>query len=947
MGALMRALDWEQTPLGPPESWSPTLKTMTRFMLVNRFPMLLWWGPQFCQLYNDAYRPILGAKHPHFLGRPTEECWSEIWDILRPLIETPFNGGPATWMEDIQLELNRYGFTEETHFTIAYSPVPDETVASGIGGVLATVHEISEKVVGERRIVVLRDLGSRTVEAKTAEEACADAATTLVRHPNDIPFALLYLIDNDAQQLRLAGAAGIDAGSSLSPLTIDLESEQPWPLSTTLQSETAQTVADLAALFGAAVPQGPWSDAPRQAVVTLIRSNVAHQPAGVLIAGISSRLRLDDAYLSFIELAATQISTAIANARAYEEERKRAEALAEIDRAKIAFFSNVSHEFRTPLTLMLGPLEDVISDHLLSRDAHERLSLAHRNSLRLLKLVNTLLDFSRIEAGRIEAVYEPVDLAALTAELASNFRSAIERAGLSFVVDCESLPDNVYVDREMWEKIVLNLLSNAFKFTLNGEIRVELRQAGETAELSVSDTGTGIPAEAVSHVFERFHRVKGARGRSYEGSGIGLALVQELVKLHGGSVSVQSEIDRGSTFTVTIPLGKDHLPAERIGAERQLSSTGLRGQSYVEEALRWLRPPDGDKVSDSTLASGTSDLVVKPAPLRTESVARKKVLLADDNADMRDYVRRLLSNEYEVIEVGNGAEALRAAREHKPDLVLTDVMMPELDGFGLLSALRKDNRLNSIPVVMLSARAGEDSRVEGFEAGADDYLVKPFAARELLARVGSSIALAQMRDERRRAERERERAEARNRFLVQLDDAIRSLDDPEQITKTAARILGQHLNVDRCAYANVEPDEDTMYIAGNYLGTSKVRSLIGWLKFSEFGSEVLRLMREGRPFVVNDVESHLPEIENLLSYQATQIRSVICVPLHKRRKFVAAMAVHMSTPRRWTDDEVELVSLVTARCWESIERARVTRELRESETLYRAFVTGRGLSHEC
>ena len=872
MGALMRALDWSQTPLGPLDSWSPTLKTMTRFLLVNRFPILLWWGPQFCQLYNDAYRPILGTKHPQFLGRPTAECWAEIWHILRPLIETPFNGGPATWMEDIQLEINRYGFTEETHFTIAYSPVPDDTAASGIGGVIATVHEISEKVVGERRIVVLRDLGTRAIEAKTAEEACAVAATTLDRHSKDVPFALLYLIDNDAKQMRLAGAAGISIGTSLSPLTIDLEREQPWPLSHTLQTETAQTVDDLAARFGADVPLGPWSDPPREAVVTLIRSNVAHQPAGVLIAGISSRLRLDDSYLSFIELAATQIATAIANARAYEEERKRAEALAEIDRAKIAFFSNVSHEFRTPLTLMLGPLQDVIGEPFLPQDVHERLSLAHRNSLRLLKLVNTLLDFSRIEAGRIEAVYEPVDLSALTRELASNFRSTIERAGLTFSVNCEPLPQHVFVDREMWEKIVLNLLSNAFKFTLNGEIKVRLRQAGKTAELSVSDTGTGIPAEALPRIFERFHRVKGARGRSYEGSGIGLALVQELVKLHGGNVSVESEVDQGTTFTISIPLGKAHLPSERIGAERQLPSTGLRGQSYVEEALRWLQPTDGD-------ATETTDLPISP---RTASGRRKKILLADDNADMRDYVRRLLSSEYEVIEVDNGAAALIAAREHEPDLVLADVMMPELDGFGLLNALRADDRLQSIPVVMLSARAGEDSRVEGLEAGADDYLVKPFAARELLARVGSSISLAQMRNERRQAERGRERAEARNLFLVQLDDAIRPLDDAEQITMTAEHMLGRHLHVDRCAY----------------------------------------------------VDTHTRAIEDL-----TEIQSAICVPLYKRGKFVAAMAVYMRTPRNWTTDELELVRLVTARCWESIERARIAHELRESETLYRAFVT--------
>ena len=845
-------------------------------MLVNRFPMLLWWGPQFCQLYNDAYRPILGAKHPQFLGRPTEECWSEIWDILRPLIETPFNGGPATWMEDIQLELNRYGFTEETHFTIAYSPVPDETVASGIGGVLATVHEISEKVVGERRIVVLRDLGTRAVEAKTAEEACAVAATTLARHPKDVPFALLYLIDDNAKQMRLAGVAGIDAQTSLSPLAINLESEQPWPLSTRLQSETAQTAAELASRFGADVPVGPWSDPPREAVVTLIRSNVAHQPAGLLIAGISSRLRLDDAYLSFIELAATQISTAIANARAYEEERKRAEALAEIDRAKIAFFSNVSHEFRTPLTLMIGPLQDILDEPFLPQDAHERLSLAHRNSLRLLKLVNTLLDFSRIEADRIEAVYEPVDLPALTAELASNFRSAIERAGLTFTVDCDPVSESVYVDREMWEKIVLNLLSNAFKFTLSGGIKLKLRQARRTVELLVSDTGTGIPAEALPRIFERFHRVKGARGRSYEGSGIGLALVQELVKLHGGNVSVQSEVDRGTTFTVSIALGKAHLPQERIGAERQLPSTGLRGQSFVEEALRWLRPTDE--------VTQTGDLPVAPPPTtRTATAPRKKVLLADDNADMRDYVRRLLSSEYEVIEVGNGAEALLEAREHEPDLVLADVMMPELDGFGLLNALRADDRLQSIPVEMLSARAGEDSRVEGLEAGADDYLVKPFAARELLARVGSSIALAQMRNERRQAERERERAEAKNIFLVRLDDAIRPLDDPEQITETAARTLGQHLHVDRCAYADVEADEDTMYITGNYRRVSKVKSLVGKWKFSDFGSELLNAMRDNRPFVIDDVDSHTREVEVLAAHKKAQIQSCMCAAAQTRK----------------------------------------------------------------
>jgi hypothetical protein len=301
---------------------------MVRLLLANRFPQLLWWGPQFIQLYNDPYRLIPGTKHPkRALGRPGSECWSEIWHIIGPLAETPFNGGSATWMEDICLEINRYGFVEETHFTIAYSPVPDETAPGGIGGVLATVHEITEKVVGERRVVALQELSAKAGETKTAEEASAVAAETLAKHSKDIPFALLYLIDADGKRARLAGAAGVAEGGPASPRVIELGEQtgdrQPWPMAEVVRTQGMQTVEDLAGRFGEAVPPGPWSDPPRQAVVVPIRSNVAHQLAGLLVAGVSARLKLDDLYRSFLELVASQIATAIANARAYEEERTR------------------------------------------------------------------------------------------------------------------------------------------------------------------------------------------------------------------------------------------------------------------------------------------------------------------------------------------------------------------------------------------------------------------------------------------------------------------------------------------------------------------------------------------------------------------------------------------------------------------------------------------------
>jgi signal transduction histidine kinase len=766
MGELIRKTDWAKTRLGPAATWSPALRMIVKFLLANRFPQLLWWGPEFCSVYNDAYIPILGTKHPWALGRPVSEVWNEIWHVLKPLIETPFSGGPATWMEDIPLEINRRGFFEETHFTIAYSPVPDESVSGAIGGVLATVHEITEKVVGERRVRALRDLGARSVEPKSAEEACIIVRETLSPHLKDIPFLLLYLLDEKQQNAKLACCIGADQEDRGCPGLVDLSSrtgEEVWPLYRTLATEDIQLVEELKSRFDQ-VPQGPWPDPPNRAAVLPIRSNIQHQLAGFMVAGLSSRLEYDKSYRDFLELMSTQIATTVANARAYEEERKRAEVLAEIDRVKTLFFSNVSHEFRTPLTLMIGPLEDTLaSGKELSEEHRNNLQVAHRNSLRLLKLVNTLLDFSRIEAGRIQACYEPTDLASLTVELTSLFRSAIERAGLRLLVNCHLSADLVYVDREMWEKIIFNLLSNAFKFTFEGEIEVSLKKVGSSAELNVRDTGTGIPLEDIPHLFERFYRVQGARGRTWEGSGIGLALVKELAKLHCGTVRVESELNRGSTFTVTVPLGKDHLPTERIGAARTLASTGGRA-AYVAEALHWASTQDTSENVDITSLVSTK---TEPFPER-KSQQVSRILLADDNADMRQYLATLLNPRYQVMVCENGEVALDQARQTRPDLVLADVMMPRMDGFALLRALREDKDLRAVPVILLSARAGEESRIEGLEAGADDYLVKPFSARELMARVGSHLAMAKVR-------REAAELKGRNAEMLRQSEHVREL----------------------------------------------------------------------------------------------------------------------------------------------------------------------------
>jgi PAS domain S-box-containing protein len=749
MGALMQGMDWAATRLGPIETWSPALRMMVRFLLANRFPLLLWWGPDFCQFYNDAYRPILGTKHPQFLGQPVRECWSEIWHILEPLIRTPFEGGPATWMEDIPLELNRHGFLEETHFTIAYSPVPDDTAPRGIGGVLATVHEISEKVVGERRTMALRDLGAGVLEERNAQEACSRAAEILANYPKDVPFSLIYLLDAHQKAAHLVCSSNkSDASTSPALISIDSHESAAWPFRKVIAAGQVELVEDLSSRL-AAVPIGPWSDPPNRAAVVPIHSNTAHQLAGFLVVGLSPRLRYDDSYRGFLDLVSSQIATAIANARAYEEEKKRAEALAEIDRAKTTFFTNISHEFRTPLTLLLTPIEETLGkpNATLGQEERSHLEVAHRNGMRLLKLVNTLLDFARIEAGRIQATYEPADLCLLTNDLASMFRSVIERAGLYFEVECVPLAEPIYVDRDMWEKIVLNLISNAFKFTFKGGIRVQLNDRIKSVEFTVIDTGTGIAESELPRVFERFHRVEGASGRTFEGSGIGLALVQELVKLHGGRASVESSVGRGSTFRVFIPKGKAHLPPDRIQSVSNSSSAGLAISSYIAEASKWIpgSPAQATDFPAMEETLGNSKPAIEDPQNATGHGAA--VLLADDNTDMRDYLQKLLDRHYRVIAVSNGVEALKVIEASSPDLILTDVMMPLMDGFGLLRAVRDNPSTRSIPVIILSARAGEEARIEGGEAGADDYLVKPFSARELLARVGAQLRLSRMRQE--------------------------------------------------------------------------------------------------------------------------------------------------------------------------------------------------------
>ncbi|MBF2051632.1 MAG: response regulator [Elainella sp. C42_A2020_010] len=744
MATLMRSHDWSNTPLGSIENWPPTLRTLVSTILASRFPQSIFWGDDLIQLYNDAIIAAYGAEHPHALGQPLREVWPEVWDNqLKPMCHGIRDTGEAFFGEDLLFEISRFGYPEEAYFTVCYSPVWDE--AGKFGGILCTTTETTQQVIGRRRLTMLRELATAGSGAKTLQSACLAAADTL--NPYDIPFALFYQVNSQGDLAERVAFSGLTQDSAAAPATISLSStDSGWRLAEVFQSREAQLMTDVVARFGV-LPGGPWAESPRSAMILPILSGNKEQVECLLVAGISPRLPFNSEYRSFLELVAQQVESSIATARSYEEERKRAEALAELDRAKTTFFSNVSHEFRTPLTLMLGPAEDALSDReeSLSPNQQQRIEVIQRNGLRLLKLVNTLLDFSRIESDRIQAIYEPTDLATFTAELASVFRSAIEKANLRFVIDCSPLPEPVYVDREMWEKIVLNLISNAFKFTFTGAITVRLHWVGNQVELAVQDTGIGIPAAEMGHLFERFYQVKGAQGRTFEGSGIGLSLVQELVKLHGGTVEVSSVEGEGSCFRVLIPTGCAHLPTERIGATRTLVSTATGASPYVEEALRWL--PQENESTQAVVSQEGRKLTFAPTYAHISSSASSRILLVDDNADMREYVKRLLTQRWQVETAANGAIALDMIQQQLPDLVLADVMMPEVDGFQLLKTLRADPITQSIPIILLSARAGKAATVEGLEAGADDYLIKPFSARELVARVETQLQMSRLRQE--------------------------------------------------------------------------------------------------------------------------------------------------------------------------------------------------------
>jgi len=897
VAARAHELDWASTALGPVISWPEHLRVIVRMVLQAAYPMAVWWGPKLAQIYNEAWRALLGAtKHPAALGAPAPASLPEMWPRFG--IDKVLADGETATGENCPLLNDRYGYPEEIYISFSNSPIRDARGA--IVGVLHSAWDTTKNVVAERRVRALAALAGAMAGAPTPREACERGAAALGEATADVPFALLYLLVEGGRRATLAAAVGLEPGSIDAPHMVNLGSEShPWPLGRVVEDPSAElelVLNDLSLRLRGLTPPittPPGALPPRAARLLPLRATAAVPPVGVLVVGLSPHRPFDAGYRSFLELVTQQINGAIAEARSRQLERERQERLAELDRAKIDFFANVSHEFRTPLTLLLGPLEDLLRDQeQLPAPVRGVLQVAARNARRLSSLVTSLLDFSESESQRQNAQLEPTDLAALTTGIASAFRGAIEAAGLRFRIECAPKLPPVPVDREMWEKIVSNLLSNALKFTFEGEIAVELSPLALHAQLVVSDTGVGIPEREMPNLFKRFHRIPGTRARTVEGSGIGLSIVKELVTRMGGQIRALSRNGTGSSFTIWMPYRTNRVFEGAHAASLPPGAEAGTATQLAREASRWL--------VDAAEPEGVLEDVLGPAKAAGALAdAREKtcIVVVDDNADMREYLRRILSPHWQVELAADGERALSLLRDCKAELLLADVMMPKLDGHALTKRIREDASLRTTPVVLVTARAGEQAAIDGLLAGADDYIAKPFSARELVARVGAQLALSHMR----------RRAQELNAFLVRFSDAVRAMSDDREVAKTACDMLSEQLRTDHALWN--ESDDTTRELA------------------------------TGETLVVDDasLDPRLPEPMRA-ALTAAGVAATVRVPVLVDGVLRASLAVNHRAPRHWTREEIALIEGVAGLCWAEVERARAKGALRESEAKFRSLL---------
>jgi signal transduction histidine kinase/DNA-binding response OmpR family regulator len=710
-GAAMRAVydqvDWSATPLGSRDTWPALLRLLVDLCLDSEFPVQISWGPDLLILYNDAYIPLLGAeKHPWALGRPASEVGPHLWPASGEHLREVMQTGRAFHNEDQPLIIDRHGYPEEAYFTFSLSAIRDSD--GMIVGLFNVITETTQHILYERRLQVLRRLGSMSITADVSlPSTCRAAVEVIGKNRKSVPFAAVFLRDLHGHGPQRTAGYGFDETAAASCELVE-SSPRSGPVLEVMEQGGTELVSGLRERYPGVFAPGPLGSlTPDQAFVLPVVMLGDRKPIGVLILGVNPYWRPDEAYTAFTAMAARQLGVMITDAVSYQNERKRQQALEELDRARTEFFQNVTHELRAPLTMLLAPLQDILDEPgvVLPAATRDTVETSVRAGDRLQRVVDALLDLSRAEAGPLIAHREDVDLVALTVDVVKEFRPTAEGRGVNLRVEVPAHPLGSYVDPTMWTTIVNNLVSNALKFTADGEIAVILTGDDQNVVLTVADTGIGIPDEEQIKIFERFQR--GSSSDQQPGSGIGLALVADMTSAHGGTVEVDSELDVGSRFIVRLPR--------------------YNGSQATEELA-------------GSAASGEED----------SGGVRPRLLIIEDEPDLRSYLIKLFTRDgYEVESVGDAESALAWFQHHAdnpPDMLITDVMLPGQSGLDLLPQLRQGEETARLPVVVLTALAGSESAVQAFAAGADDFVAKPFNSAELLARVRAHYQMNSLRD---------------------------------------------------------------------------------------------------------------------------------------------------------------------------------------------------------
>jgi signal transduction histidine kinase/CheY-like chemotaxis protein len=683
VGALLRAIDWANTRLGTPDRWPGSLRSALALCLGSHFPAIIFWGRDLVQIYNDAFRPILGAfKHPRAMGQRGAECWPEAWAVAGPLIERVLLTGEPTWAEDQPSLVNRNGYAEECFFTFANTPIRNES--GRVGGVFAVVTETTRRVLAERRLRTLYDLSVQALDAPDADRACVVAAAALAGHPSDLPWGLLYLAEGEHGEARLAAHWGMNAdeAASVRPHTTpDLERPSAVvsaALARVGRTGTTEIVGDL---------RGLWASADGAAAQGQSALIVAMPPAtaradGLLAAGISAHLALDDDYRVFIETAAARVGHAVGHARSCERERRAHRAAVEANGRNERLIATLSHELRGPLqtvrtAVYFARLEGATPALLSAIDA----AVAHQ-----VRLVNDLMELSRLAGGQLRVHCRLLELRAASAAAVEAIapEAAVRGVRVELV---EGAPAMVLADAERLRQMIWNLLSNAVKFTgAGGRVAVSVTPGERETTLAVADNGRGIGPEYLPHIFEQFSQEVRPEG-AQRGLGLGLSIVKQLAELQDVLVGAESAgPGRGSTFTLRFPV-----------------------------------PPLTREVS-----AGAPE-----APPERRPLTGKRVCVVEGSAVAREVLLRALEIWGATAEgVGSVEQALEVIPTLRPHVIVSELNLPGRDGHALARAVRGAGDPTAAMIALTAVRAPAQAQLAR-AAGFDAVLLKPADPDEL------------------------------------------------------------------------------------------------------------------------------------------------------------------------------------------------------------------------